>query len=260
MTPAALSAGRPGDPALVFLHGVGGDGSSFAPQLTHFAASHHCLAWHMPGYGGSDMLDPYGWPALADALVALLDAHGIDRAAVVGHSIGGMVLQAALQRHPTRISAAVLSATSPAFGKRDGDFQRAFLTARLAPLDRGERLADLAPGIVDSLLGESPAADARARAIACMGAVPEPAYRAAMTAITTFDAREGLAAIACPTLVLAGERDSNAPHVMMARMAEKIPGAQFACLDGAGHLAYLEQPARFNRCVADFLSTRAAGA
>lgn len=259
MIPTALTVGDPTLPALVFLHGVGGDGHSYTPQLDHFQRTHRCIAWHMPGYADSPTIDPYDWPQLATALIALLDSEGIASATFVGHSIGGMVLQTAMAMFPGRISAAVLSATSPAFGSRDGDFQQKFLQARLAPLDRGETLAALAPGIVDSLLGDQPHPSARADAIACMARVPEASYRSAMTAITRFDARASLRHISCPTLVLAGEHDSNAPAPMMERMASKIPQAQYRLIAGAGHLSYMEQPDSFNQCLSDFMAGAATG-
>jgi len=55
--------------------------------------------------------------------------------------------------------------------------------------------------------------------------------------------------------VLAGRKDTNAPAPMMARMAERIPGAAYACLDGVGHLAPMERPGLFNAALADFLAT-----
>lgn len=258
--PRALQAGDRSHPALVFLHGVGGDGHTFKAQLDTFSTAHNCLAWHMPGYGGSATITPYDWDGLANALIALLDSEHLERATLVGHSIGGMVAQRAVALAPERVERLVLSATSPAFGKRDGDFQQRFLSARLGPLDQGRTLASLAPGIVDSLLGTSPADAARTDAITAMSAVPEDSYRAAMTAITGFDARATLPDITCPTLLIAGQHDSNAPAAMMARMADIIPGAQYTCLDDAGHLSYMEQPDAFNHTLHHFLvaSTRVA--
>ena len=61
----------------------------------------------------------------------------------------------------------------------------------------------------------------------------------------------------CAALVLAGGTDTNAPAPMMRRMAERIPGAAYVCLDGAGHLANLERPAAFNRALRAFLSEHA---
>ncbi|MFL5110450.1 MAG: alpha/beta fold hydrolase, partial [Microvirga sp.] len=79
--------------------------------------------------------------------------------------------------------------------------------------------------------------------------------RAMMLALMGFDLREALPRVTVPALVLAGSRDTNAPAPMMARMAEKIPGAAYVCLEGAGHLAPLERPGEFNEAVAAFLAS-----
>lgn len=249
--PGHLEAGE--GPALVLLHGIGGDGESFRLQLEHFAPRYRCIAWHMPGYGESPRLPTMDFPSLAAALLALLDELGVAQAHLLGHSIGGMVAQEFVARYPERLASLVLSATSPAFGKADGQWQRQFLAARLAPLDAGQTLAELAPGIVASLVGADPDPDGLARARHCMARVPEASYRAAMTALLGFDRRDSLAGITVPTLVLAGERDSNAPAAMMAKMASRIPSARYLCLPGVGHLAYLEKPSLFNAALGGFL-------
>ena len=61
--------------------------------------------------------------------------------------------------------------------------------------------------------------------------------------------------IAVPTLLVTGERDETAPPKVMQRMAEKIEGARYVCLAGAGHLANLEQPAAFNAALAEFFDS-----
>ncbi len=77
--------------AVVFLHGIGGDAGCWQPQLDHFGKRRRAIAWDMPGYGRSALLDPMTFPALADALLRLLDSLKIERAHIVGHSVGGMV-------------------------------------------------------------------------------------------------------------------------------------------------------------------------
>jgi len=74
-----------------------------------------------------------------------------------------------------------------------------------------------------------------------------------MQCLVTFDRRGNLPNIAMPTLLIAGENDTNAPAPMMEKMASKIPGAQYVCIPGAGHLANLERPDEFNRIVGDFI-------
>ncbi|HEX2137253.1 MAG TPA: alpha/beta fold hydrolase, partial [Microvirga sp.] len=146
-----------------------------------------------------------------------------------------------------------LSATSPAFGSRDGTFQRAFLDKRLKPLDEGIGLPALAPDIVAELVGEDPCPEGVRRAIESMAQVPPQSYRAALALVATFDARALLPRIAVPTLVIAGARDGNAPAAMMEKMAARIAGARFVSCEGAGHLANLERPGAFNRAVAAFI-------
>jgi 3-oxoadipate enol-lactonase len=240
-------------PAIVFLHGIGGDGPSWLPELEALSDRYRAIAWDLPGYGGSPALPEMTFPALVEALKDLLDKLGVGRAHLVGHSIGGMVALEFAARFSERMASLVLYATSPAFGKADGDWQRDFLKARLAPLDEGKRMAELAPFIVESLVGDSPDADGVARATAAMARVPEDAYRAAMQCLVTFDRRDALAGIAVPVLVLAGEKDDNAPAAMMERMAGKIPGARFQIIPGAGHLAHFERPEAFRAALDTFL-------
>ncbi len=82
---------------------------------------------------------------LADALQDFLKDVGAVKPVLVGHSIGGMIVQQWLTKHPDAAAAVVLAQTSPAFGKADGDWQKEFIGARLGPLDRGETMASLAP-------------------------------------------------------------------------------------------------------------------
>jgi len=239
-------------PAVIFLHGIGGDAVSWLPELDALSGRCRAIAWDMPGYGGSPALPAMDFRALAGALKNLLGKLGVERAHIVGHSIGGMVALEFAAHFPGSVASLVLYATSPAFGRADGDWQRDFLEARLAPLDAGKRMAELAPAIVNSLVGDNPDAQGIARATAAMARVPEAAYRAAMQCLVTFDRRDVLAGITAPTLVLTGEKDDNAPAAIMERMAEKIPGARFQVIPGAGHLAHFERPAAFRAALDAF--------
>ena len=244
-----------GEP-LVFLHGVGGDSASWAPQIEAFSAGYRAIAWDMPGYGPSLPLDRMSFPALAGSLLDLLDRLGLDRVHLVGHSMGGMVAQEFAALRPERVATLVLSATSPAFGRPDGEFQKRFVEARIAPLDNGLTMADLADEMVATMLG--PSSDPAGTAIArrSMAGVPEATYRAAIACLVTFDRRDALAGYRMPVLVLAGETDTNAPAPMMEKMAHRIPGAEYVCMAGTGHLGNLENPAAFNRAVGSFLGKR----
>jgi 3-oxoadipate enol-lactonase len=245
-------------PPIVFLHGIGGGADSWAPQLDALSLRYRTIAWNMPGYHGSPALEEMSFPALAETLLGMLDEFGLDRVHLVGHSIGGMVAQEFAASHPARLRSLILSATSPAFGRSDGDFQRDFIAKRLGPLDQGRSMASLAPAIVAELVGDDPDPAGVDLAWRCMASVPPDAYRQAMRCLVTFDRRDALAAIAVPTLLVAGERDTNAPAAMMERMAAKIPGARFAVIAGAGHLANLERPQTFAAVLSEFLASLSA--
>jgi len=252
--PRYREAGK-GGRTLVFMHGVGADADSFKPQLDHFAArGYRCVAWNLPGYGGTPMLADLSFPALSAALLALLDELEIERADLVGHSYGGMVAQDFVATHADRLRTLTLSGTSPAFGRPDGEWQQKFVKERLAPLEAGKSMADLAPAIIKSLAGRAPNPMGMAIAKQSISQVPTETFAAGVRLLVTFDRREALASIRTPTLVLAGEQDTNAPAEMMQRMAGKIRKAEYVCLPAAGHLANLENPGAFNAALERFLA------
>jgi 3-oxoadipate enol-lactonase len=253
------AAGKLGMPSLVFLHGIGGAARGWRGQLDTFGDRYHAVAWDMPGYGGSAPLKDFSIATLADALADFLQQVGATKPCLVGHSIGGMIVQQLLVKQPRIASAVVLAQTSPAFGRTDGDWQKTFIEARLGPLDRGETMASLAPSLVTNLVGDDP--DPRGIELArdCMAAVREQSYRASMLALMGFDLRGALKNISAPTLVLSGSKDNNAPAAMMAKMATHIPSASYVELEGVGHLANLERPAAFNAALDRFLRNSATG-
>ena len=254
------AAGDPAAQPLVFLHGIGGAARAWRRQISDFGNDYRAVAWDMPGYGVSAPLATMTIATLASALQDFLTAIRANRPILVGHSIGGMIVQEWLIKHPTAAAAVVLAQTSPAFGKAEGDWQKSFIEARLGPLDRGETMASLAPRLVAELVGDHPDTDGMALACDCMARVPEASYRASMMALLGFDRRHALKDIEVPALVLSGSKDKNAPASMMARMADYIPHVTYVELDGAGHLVNLERPDAFNLALKQFLTTTAAAA
>ncbi|MDE0940899.1 MAG: alpha/beta fold hydrolase [Alphaproteobacteria bacterium] len=250
--PHFQSHGQDGKPVLLFLHGIGGDNHAFDAQLPAFADRWRAVSWDMPGYGQSAPLDEMTFPALGDAVARLLDHLDAPTAAIVGHSMGGMVAQEFIALHPGRTSALVLSGTSPAFGK-PGKWRDGFLGQRLAPLDKGLRPADFAGDLVPNMMGDNPTAEAVAAAMASMSALSAQAYRAALHCLVTFNRRDNLENINCPTLALAAEMDEAAPAGMMEKMAGNIADCRYHCLTGVGHLANLEDPENFNKAIRTFL-------
>jgi pimeloyl-ACP methyl ester carboxylesterase len=100
-----------------------------------------------------------------------------------------------------------------------------------------------------------PVADPQNRAllVEVMGAISPRTYRAAVQCLVGFDERANLGHIRVPVLCLVGSLDRNAPPAVMERMAGKIPGARYACLDGLGHMPNLEAPQRYDAAIIEFL-------
>ncbi len=252
--PATLKAGS-GDTAVVMLHGVGGAKEAWPSTLAALAENgFRAVAWDMPGYGESAMIDPYTNQGLARALEALVDALAAPRTVLLGHSMGGMVAQEAMALFPHKISGLILSGTSPAFGTPGGAWQQGFLQSRFAPLNAGRGMAALAAELVPGMMAAGASAATHAAAAALMARVPQAAYRAALSAIVAFDRRAQLADIHVPTLALAGQYDKNAAPAVMEKMAARIPGCEYLCLPGVGHLANMEDPAGFDAAVLAFLN------
>ncbi len=255
MTVPSYTSRGTGETAVVMLHGVGGGAAAWTPQLDAFAAAgYRAVAWDAPGYGATPTVEPYDMAGLARALERLLEALPARRRVLVGHSMGGMVAQEAMAAFPAKVDGLVLSATSPAFGKPGGDWQREFLAQRLGPLDAGKTMADLAPALVGGMVGTDPDPAGVRLATGTMARVASDTYRRALHAIVGFDRRDALAATRVPTLALAGSRDGAAPPAVMEKMATRIPGAEYRVLAGCGHLANLERPRAFNEIVLAWLA------
>lgn len=254
------AAGDAGGIPLIFLHGIGGAARAWRQQLATFGNQFRATAWDMPGYGGSAPLASVSITALAEALQQFIEQIGASRPILVGHSIGGMIVQKWLVQFPKLARGVVLAQTSPAFGKADGDWQKSFIAARLGPLDRGETMKSLAPSLVKELVGDDPDPQGMELARECMANVPEASYRAMMLALIGFDQRSTLKDISVPTLLLSGSRDNNAPAPMMAKTATYTAAADYVELAGVGHLANLERPDAFNEALGRFLNSLATKA
>jgi len=248
-------------PPVVFLHGIGGAARVWTGQLRSFAAAgFRPVALDLPGYGARPPVTCMDFAGLAADLESAIAERALGRPVLVGHSMGGMVVQTALRRRPDGYRAAVLCCTSPAFGNPTGEFQKKFVADRLALLDAGATMPDLAASIVDGIIAPGADPAGRALAIETMAATPASTYRAAVHCLVSFDERANLASIRIPVLCLAGEHDRNAPAKMMERMAAKIPGARYVCLAGLGHLPSLEAPDVFDAAILEFLTQALAPA
>jgi pimeloyl-ACP methyl ester carboxylesterase len=239
---------------LVLLHGAFGAKEYWRPQVDAYTrAGYRVVSWDAPGYGLSPLPSGFGIDLAAQALARLLQAVGGARNVLMGHSMGGMVAQRAWLHAREHIQGYVLSATSAAFGKADGEWQKEFVRARVAPLDAGRSIPDYAPEMLRSMMAPGAQGAAVDLVVNTVKGMREDTFRAAIAAIAGYEGRELLPTIDVPTLCVAGELDVTAPASVMEKMARKIPRAEFASLQGLGHFGWAEDPARFNQTVIDFL-------
>ena len=243
-----------GGPTVLMLHGIGGGHLSFAPQVETLASSgYRAVAWDMPGYGRSAPIEPYNFKGLAQSCITLIEALKCGDVALVGHSMGGMVAQEVVARRPDLVNRLVLCGTSSAFGQPDPEWQRDFIAQRIAPLEAGQSMAELAQVLVPQMVGPGSLPEGVRLAAHCMGMVPAATYRRALDCIVTFDRADHLAHIEVPTLLVAGEHDRQVPPAVMKKMAQAIPRGSYHEMKGVGHLQNLEAPDDFDALLLNFL-------
>ena len=241
---------------IVFMHGIGGDDTSFEMQSDALAEDYRVIAWNMPGYRNSDVLEAVTFETLSRALMQLLDAMALPAVHVAGQSIGGMVAQEFYVRYPQRAKSLILIATTSAFGGKDNSFRDAFLKARLKPLNHGVSMAELAKQAMPAIVGEAISSVALQSAIDAMANLNVDVYRNTLKCLVTFDRRSELSDIACPVCFIAGEKDTNSPASTMKKMAAKVALAEYHELAGAGHLVNSEEPDQCNQIINRFLKKR----
>jgi pimeloyl-ACP methyl ester carboxylesterase len=238
-----------GEPAVLCVHGYCQSSAYWAPTLDRVArAGRRGLAPDLPGFGASAGLPgPYTMEAYADGLAALLDARGLERVALVGSSMGGVVAQHFALRHPHRLTRLLLVATGAAMGDPAAGLARADAVAA-APWDE----AAVRP-VVAGFFRTPPAPGAleEYRRIALMAA-----HQAAVEAARS-NARsrtlERLDGIAVPTLIVQGRHDRARTPEHGAAMRDRIAGARLEVLEESGHTPQLEEPDAFHRLALPFL-------
>lgn len=243
------------DIPVICLHGIGGDDTSFADQIDQLG-DRQVIAWNMPGYGGSDAMAEMSFATLAQSVITMMDAMNIDQAHLVGQSIGGMIAQETAIRYPDRIGSLVLIATVPAFGGRDDSFKNAFLEARLAPLNNGGTMQDVARDAIPAIMHSDTDPAISQMAIDAMTAIPQAAYRQVLATLVEFNRRDDQHLLTLPCCLIAGGQDTNSPARVMDKMAKGLPDATFHIIDKAGHLVNTEAPSDVNSIMTQFFDAR----
>lgn len=247
-----------GPVTLFLLHGAFGAKEYWQHQLQTFSdLGLRIVAWDAPGYGASPLPEEFSIETAAAALRELILKEKTETNLVMGHSMGGMVAIRTYDLIPEAIDGLILSATSAAFGNSDGEWQREFVAARVAPLDQGKTLEEFAPGMLRRMFAPGADHPATELVIRVVSQMKPETFRAAIQAITQFEARDVLPRITVPTLCIAGGHDlSAAPPKVMEKLASKITKGEYRCMDHVGHFGWAEDPEGFNREIVDFLTTR----
>lgn len=245
-------AGKP----LVMIHGAQGDQSMFNGVLPAFVNRFRVLTFDQRGSGLSEKPDrACSMAMLADDTAALMDHVGFSSAHILGVSMGGMIAQEFVLRHPGKTRSLVLGCTTPggpnAVRLSDSAFARAYSTKEMSAEERGRALAEacFTTGYIDQHPEIVPAMVESRR----QRPIDPVALGHRMKAVYAHDTYERLPQITCPTLVITGKDDVLISWENSRILAERIPGAKFVLLEPAGHLFWGEQPKQSYEAILSFL-------
>jgi 3-oxoadipate enol-lactonase len=242
-----------GRPAVLLLHGLGMDGSSWAMQILPLAeAGFRPLAPDLPGFGRSPALKTWTVRRVTAALAAWANDLDPGPLHVCGISMGGVIaLQFALDySHLTR--RLVLANT---FARLRPDRLSGWLYfAWRFVLVHAVGLPAQARFVAQRLFPHPGQEPLRQELIARIVQADPRAYRSAMRALGFFNVKSRLREISVPTLVLTAEEDATVAPRSQRELAAGIPGARQVFIPGAGHAVCVEQSERFNRELIDFLA------
>lgn len=254
-TPIAYDDVGPRDaPAILMIQGLGADRRGWVLQQAFFGRRFRVISFDNRGVGRSGKpAGPYDLEAMARDGVAVLDACGVERAHVMGASMGGVLAQIVGVRHADRVQSLVLACTAC----HHHTWRRELLEdwARTA---REKGMRALSGRALRWLVGPRN----RRRLFlpaqlfgAALLNVPPHGFVAQVEAILAMsdEVRCELAGVRVPTLVVVGSQDILTPLGDSEEIAERIPGAQLHVIHGAAHAVMAEAPRAFNNAVLDFL-------
>lgn len=228
-------------PTLLLIHGAGGSHLHWPPELCRLPGA-TVYALDLPGHGRSNGPGCNSIVGYATFLSGLLDAIGVDRTVLMGHSMGGAISQMTALTHPDRIAGLVLIGT----GAR----------LRVAPAILEGILNDF-EGTINLITQWAWAEDApkelKRLGRQTMAETSPEVLHGDFVACDAFDVMERLGEISAPTLVIAGTADRLTPHKYGAYLAQRITGARLVTVEGGGHMMALEQPSLVVGAVAEFI-------
>jgi non-heme chloroperoxidase len=242
--------GEPIAPPIVFLHGYTDSWFSFSRLLPHLSPRrHHAYALDQRGHGDSERpIGGYRVDDFAADAVAFLDAVGVARATLVGHSLGSVIARRVAETHPQRVARLVLIG---AVGTPVNAAVRQLLEVVRALPDPvpTDFVRDFQVSTAHQPLPEPFLAQVVAESLK----LPARVWRAALQALVDTDDSAELARLRLPTLVLWGDRDAYFPRQEQDRLAAAIPGARLTVYTETGHSPHWERPERVARDLEAFL-------
>ena len=247
---------------MVFVHEFAGDHRSFEPQMRHFARRYRCIAFNARGYPPSEVpeaLASYSQDRARDDILAVLDALSIERAHIVGISMGSLATLHFGLHYPDR----ALSLTLGGCGYGAEPSQREQFRTEAASF--AARIEAQGMHMVAAEYGSGPARvqfenkDPRG----CAELVAHLAEHSSLGSVNTlrrvqmerpsvYDLEQSLAALKVPALIMAGDEDEPCLEASL-YLKRTIPSAGLALLPKTGHALNLEEPDLFNRLVGDFV-------
>ncbi len=254
-------------PALLFVHGLSGCWPNWLEQLAVFAPTNRVITLDLPGFGHSPgdagEISMQGYAKLLDTLLGQL---GIERATLVGNSMGGLIAAEMAAAHPARVERLVL--VSPA---GLSTYRNRLTQSTMPAVRRLEQVLALGAAWTASH-SDSLASRPRLREAMLKGVIAHPSrlpgplaaeqirgagtdgFMGALEAILEFDLSERLPLISCPSLVVWGTKDRLITVRDSARFTAGIPGAREVVYEDTGHMSMLERPEEFNELLRGFLS------
>jgi 3-oxoadipate enol-lactonase len=248
---------------LVLIQGVGVGRWGWEPVADRLARRFQVITIDNRGIGASDAPPGhYSTRMMADDVLAVLDDAGIQRASVVGTSLGGMIAQELALAHPERVDKLVLVATVPGGPRsRPMPLPTTYLFAWAPLMTSQAKLREfVATTLGPTTLRRRPKVARRLAARKLAHPQSPQAWRAQTEAGMLFNPLGRQRRITQPILVVQGDADQVVDPGNAEVLVGLLPNARAELFDGAGHLLYWEQPKRFVRAVTDFLTDPATAA
>jgi pimeloyl-ACP methyl ester carboxylesterase len=256
LTLSFRSQGDADAPAVVFLPGPTDSWRSYQGVLDAMPADLHTVAVSLRGHGDSAKPETgFSIEDLGSDVVPFLDALGLDRATLVGHSGSCLIARRIAVRAPARVSGLVLEASPSSL--RNDPMLREFVDTVVSKLD-GFIGDDEARAFVAGTASEGLPVDLVETLVAELQKVPARVWNEVFTSLLDEDDRAELSRIECPTLLVWGDADPLVPRSMQDELERLMPRSELRVYPGAGHTPRWEQPEQFADDVSTFarLSTR----